>query len=300
MRKRPTRKSSAFERTIDDLTMKRMGKGTIYYGPRATPDLTEQSTEEDQYDFLKPDPVLITGATGRTGQWIALGLINQEFNVRTFSRSYDRTEKIFGPSGSNVDVFEGDLANYEEVRDAVEGSKAIVCASGAPRWLPGGFKAVDVTGVSNLVKAACETGSVSRFVLISTVGSSGARESAKREAEKIVLGSGLPYVILRVKKLEDTPGGVKDIVLTSVSESDASITFSSGISRVDAAQVVCQALVYERTISQLSDADPNSEFDFPNCIITASNGRNSPVPDKRFWKREFNRISDACREKSLP
>ncbi|CAN8072106.1 unnamed protein product [Agarophyton chilense] len=300
LRKRPARKSSAFERTIDNLTMKRMGRGTIYYGPRSTEDLTEESRQVDQYEFLKPEPILVTGATGRTGQWITLGLLNQNFNVRAFGRSYDRTEKLFGPSGSNVDIFEGGLTDYKQVLDAVEGSRAVVCASGAPRWLPRGFQSVDVTGVRNLVTAACDTGSVSRFVLISTVDSMGARAVAKRKAERIVLDSGLPYVILRLKKLEDTPGGLKEILLSSESEPNASATVNLGISRVDVAQIVCQALAYERSISQLSEADPESEFDFPSCIITACNGKTPLVPDKRFWKREFNRISDTYREKSVP
>lgn len=295
IRKRPVRRPSAFERTIDDLTMKRMGKGTIYYGPRSGHMQEQQSEDSEEEYLLKPDPVLVTGGTGRTGQWISLGLLNQEFNVRVFTRSFDRAEKLFGPSGSNVDIFEGDISNYNQVLDAVDGSIAIVCASGAPWWLPGGFAAVDVTGVSNLVKAAQESGGISRFVLLSASEQNSGRGSAKLKAEQIVRESGLPYVILRVTKLSDTQGGIQEIVLNP--EIGAARINARSITRVDLAQVVCQALVYGRSVSQLNEADPDSEFDFPNCTIVASNGPNPFVPDKRFWKREFNRISDAYREK---
>ncbi|PXF42088.1 hypothetical protein BWQ96_08194 [Gracilariopsis chorda] len=295
-RKRPVRKPSAFERTIDDLTMKRMGKGTIYYGPRSGGVQEQQSDVNEEDDILKPNPVLVTGGTGRTGQWISLGLLNQEFNVRVLTRSFDRAEKLFGPSGSNVDIFEGNISNYSQVLDAVDGCTAIVCASGASWWLPGGFAAVDVTGVRNLVKAAQETGGISRFVLISASEPKSGRGSAKVKAEQIVKESGLPYVILRVANLSDTQGGIQEIVLNP--ETGAAGISARSISRVDLAQVVCQALVYGRSVSQLNEADPDTEFDFPSCTILASNGTNPFVPDKRFWKREFNRISDAYREKT--
>ena len=165
-RRRPEKKASAFENTIDDMTMKRMGRGTIYYGERASdskiPD--DQLLPEDE--LLKPNPVLVTGSTGRTGQWITLGLLNQRFNVRSFSRSFDKAETLFGPSGSNVDVFEGDVTNFDQVYDAVDGAVAIVCASSAAWWWPGGFDTVDVKGVRNLVDAALKAQSVQRFVLI--------------------------------------------------------------------------------------------------------------------------------------
>lgn len=275
--------------------MKRLGRGSIYYGSR--PEISEaeytameQKAEEDD-GYLKPDPVLITGATGRTGQWIALGLMNQGFNVRCYTRDFSNAESMFGPSGSNLDVFPGSITSYEDVKDAVEDSIAIVCASGAPWWLPTGYGNVDVKGVQNLVKAAKEAGTVRRFVLISSTKESDARGKAKREAEKAVMESGIPYVIIRSPKLKDTEGGLSKIFLTGEGEKKPERGLGH-ISRVDLAQVTCQALVYGRSVERLNEADPDADFEFPSCIVNTENGADPYVPDKRFWKTEFNRISD--------
>lgn len=276
--------------------MKRLGRGTIYYGERASSaDGDEDEADEDEEYLLKPDPVVVAGGTGRTGQWIALGLMNQGFNVRCFTRAFDRAEKLFGPSGSNLDVFEGDLGSVEDVYQAIDGSIAIVCAAGAPWWLPGGFDAVDVRGVQNLVDAAKRAGTVKRFVLISAAMGDSPRGRSKRRAEEVVRESGLPFVIMRAPELRDTEGGLKKIAL---SVGEKRIRSGANISRIDLAQCVCQTLVYDRSIQQLNEKDPDGEFDFPNCVVTVENEEEPYVPDKRFWKREFNRISDAYREKT--
>lgn len=109
-RKRPKAPASGpnyFERNVDDLVGKRLGRGNIYYGERIgvktdeelASERGEQAEEGDEY--LKEDPVVVIGGTGRTGQWITLGLVNQNFNVRVFTRVFERAERLFGPSGSN-------------------------------------------------------------------------------------------------------------------------------------------------------------------------------------------------------
>lgn len=291
-RRRPARKASAFENTIDDLTMKRMGRGTIYYGERASTREALQDEESEEEFLLKPDPVLVAGATGRTGQWISLGLLNQGFNVRSLSRSFGKAEKLFGPSGSNLDVFEGNLVKFDQVFEAVNGSIAVVCAAGAPWWLPGGFGAVDVRGIRNLIDASVKAGTVRRFVLISAADAQSARGRVKRQAEKFLKSSGLPHVIIRAAQLTNEEGGLKTVLL-NVSGEDP----TGSVSRIDLAQSVCQALVYDRAVSQLNEKDPSGEFDFPDCVISVSNGKDDYVPDKYFWKREFNRISDAHRDR---
>lgn len=287
--RRPARKSSNFEKTIDDLTMKRLGRGSIFYGTR--PDDSE--VEEPAFDDTpKPDPVLVTGGTGRTGQWVALGLLNQEFNVRCFARNVQAAEKIFGPSGSNLDVCKGDIRNYEDVSAAVDGSIAIVCASGSPWWVPGGFANTDVKGVRHLVDAARKAGGIRRFVLVSTITDTDGRGGAKRQAEKIVIDSGLPYTIIRAASLSDDEGGLHNIMISA----DNNKGGTGELSRVDLAQAICQALVYDRTIADLNKSDEDGNFDFPNCIVHLDNGPDIYTPEKRFWKKAFSRISEAYRE----
>lgn len=330
-RKRPVRKPSAFEETIDNMTMKRMGRGTIYYGPRPTYDdptadaaqsAADPDPEGDGDDVdvddgtLKPDAVLVTGATGRTGQWIALGLLNQDFNVRCLSRSFDAVERIFGPSGANVDVFEGDLTRPSDVEPAVDGALAIVVASGAPLWrltLPGA--AVDAVAAQNLAAAAKRNhpASVSRIVLISSAASQGPRAAGKRAAERLVRECGVPYVIVRVGKLTDEEGGIKRVSMRPVpsavrggGEGMAEGQGEEGedalrpISRLDLAQCVCQALVYDRKVRALRQDDPDGDFEFPNCVMTAENLDEEFVADKRFWTTQFSKISSAFQDAGEP
>lgn len=291
-RRMTNKRPSVFEATIDNMTMKRMGRGTIYYGERIEVD---NNTEESDLEVLKPDAVLVTGATGRTGQWITLGLTNQDINVRCFTRKFSRAEDLFGPSGTNVDVFEGNIKQLSNVCPAVEGAVAIVCASGGSRWIPGALESVDVNGVANLVSAAREAGTVRRFVLISANDDNASpRARAKRKAERIVIDSGLPYMIIRVAALSDNEGGVKRIVIHPVNGESNSSTSSSPISRVDLAQCVCQGLVHERKLSSMISDDDSSEIlPFPNCIFSVENTDEPLVPDKRFWTNSFNRIEDA-------
>lgn len=295
-RRPKSKRPSAFEETIENLTMKRMGRGTIYYGER--PDYSAEDGGEDEGDdmeTLKPDAVLVTGATGRTGQWITLGLLNQEFNVRSMTRKFGRAERLFGPSGSNIDVFECDITRLDQVTDAVDQAVCIVCASGASRWIPGGFSSVDVSGVSNLVQCALKQPSMSLFVLISSVDSSGGRGKAKREAETLVMESGLPYVIFRVSELVDGAGGSNQIVMNPIfPDADVPSAIPS-ICRVDLAQCVCQAIVHHRKIARMNEASEDAEFEFPNCVISAHNSTDSLRMDKRFWTSSFNRIGDAFR-----
>jgi hypothetical protein len=104
----PSKGPSQFERSIDDLLGKRMGRGNIYYGERTglmtDAELAAEAGDDGQGDFdeyLKVDPILVVGGTGRTGQWVSLGLVNQNFNVRVLTRVFERAETLFGPSGAN-------------------------------------------------------------------------------------------------------------------------------------------------------------------------------------------------------
>jgi hypothetical protein len=86
---------------------KKYGRGYIYYGE---PERLKTDTVADEGpvldEMLKENAILVVGGTGRTGQWITLGLLNQGFNVRVLTRRFDSAEALFGPSGSNVSLLE--------------------------------------------------------------------------------------------------------------------------------------------------------------------------------------------------
>lgn len=254
-----------------------------YYGERTGNKTDEEYKAEkgivevSEDEFLKEDAVLVVGGTGRTGQWVTLGLLNQGFNVRVLTRSFGRAEKLFGPSGSNVDVFQGDVLKPETLRDAVDGAIGVVFAAGGEWWRGGG---VEGEGAKAVIEEAGRSGSVARIVLLSARERRGKREVA----EEALRASGIPFVILRMAQLGDGPGGMKTVVLKQDGDGK---TGGKGLTRVDAAQVVCQTLVHDKFVASMWEADPEGGFEFGNCVVEASNGDEAAVADKRFWKRAF-------------
>lgn len=271
---------------MDDMTLKKYGRGNIYFGERELAGASDAAVaEETEMETLHPNAVLVAGGTGRTGQWITLGLLNQGFNVRVLTREFENAEAIFGESGANVNVFEGDLADPAALAEATEDAAAVVFAASAPWWQPGAG-AVAGRGAVNLAEAARKAGSVQRFVLVSSGGAGGA------EAERALRESGIEHVIVRTGKLQDREGGLKEVELALAGEEPA--TVRGPITRVDLAQVVCQALVYDRFISEMRKTDPDGGFAFPSCTMTAANGSAPFVPDPTFWRRSFSKVVAAA------
>lgn len=296
----PRRRLSAFEATLDNLTMKRMGRGTQYYGERVEADVDDaesiatedaDGSETESLGDLRPDAVVVTGGTGRTGQWVCLGLANNGFTVRVVTRSIPRAEAIFGPAGSNVDIFNADITQTRTLARAFAAASALVICSAAPRWLPFSHEAVDVRGVENAVRMAVKAGSVRRVILISDAGVSSVHARAKRRSEQIVKDCGIPYVIVRAAALRDAEGGRRQIDVRPV-VSDSTALKIKPVTRIDLAQCICQALVHHRRIETILQEDPTSGASFPNCVVTIANSDGAYVPNRRFWTSVFSRVSE--------
>lgn len=144
--------------------------------------------------------VFIAGATGYTGR-VLVPLIAQSTewkplaHVRPGSRHVD-----FLPP--DIERCEVDLANTAALISAMAGCEAVVSLIGTTRaqFGPGvSYETVDVGSTQQLVTAAKQA-SVKRFVLLSSVGAAEtgvAYLRAKAAAEKIVMTSGLDWIILR-------------------------------------------------------------------------------------------------------
>lgn len=103
------------------------------------------------------------GATGGTGQWVVSDLLSKGFGVRAFVRNLKKAEDLFGWDGSNLDVFEGDVKNYESLEEACKGAIAVIYCAGSREILGGNsFLQVDGIGVENAVKAAEASGGKGR------------------------------------------------------------------------------------------------------------------------------------------
>jgi dihydroflavonol-4-reductase len=142
--------------------------------------------------------VLITGATGFTGEALALKLAAAGYRVRALVRDRKRAASL---EHAGVTVIEGDIRDPASVRASVAGIDtvyhlaAVFRTAGRPQ---SEYRAVHVDGTRHLVEAGAAAG-VSRFVHCSTVGVHGSVDGAAPATEDAPFKPGDIY---QVTKLE--------------------------------------------------------------------------------------------------
>jgi uncharacterized protein YbjT (DUF2867 family) len=144
-------------------------------------------------------PILLTGGTGTLGRHVLPLLQGAGHDVRVLSR---RSQ----PPADGVEHVRGDLTTGAGVDDAVRGVATVLHCAGDGRH--------DEQTTRTLVTAATSAG-VSHLVLISVVGvdrmpvvgvtgrAMFGYFAAKRAAEGLVAGSGLPWTTLRASQFHD-------------------------------------------------------------------------------------------------
>jgi uncharacterized protein YbjT (DUF2867 family) len=144
-------------------------------------------------------PILVTGVTGTLGRQVVPRLRNTGRGVRVLSR-HGRTDE------EGIRYLTGDLATGEGVELAVRGVETIIHCAGTAKG--------DDVKVRHLVEAASRAG-VRHLVFISVVGAdripvqSGIDRAmfgyfaAKRAAEQVIAGSGLPWTTLCATQFHD-------------------------------------------------------------------------------------------------
>lgn len=143
-------------------------------------------------------PILVTGGTGTLGRLVAPLLRDAGHPVRVLSRSEH--------DPADTASITGDLATGQGIEAAVDGVETIVHCAGSAKG--------DEDKARTLVEAASRAG-VRHLVYISVVGAdrvpvvSGIDRTmfgyfeAKRAAERIIEGSGLPWTTLRASQFHD-------------------------------------------------------------------------------------------------
>ena len=145
-------------------------------------------------------PILVTGGTGTLGRLVVRRLRDAGCDVRVLTRRGHEAE-------DGIRFLTGDLATGEGIEPAVDGVTAIVHCAGSNKG--------DADLTRNLVRAASSQPGPPHLVYISVVGADriptvsrvdramfGYFES-KREAERVVADSGLPWTTLRATQFHD-------------------------------------------------------------------------------------------------
>ena len=139
----------------------------------------------------RKSPILVSGGTGTLGRLVVARLLDAGCEVRVLTRTSR-------PSEHGIQFVTGDLVRGDHVEPAVDGVAAIVhCASSTKG---------DVEATRNLVRAAASRPRQPHLVFISIVGVdtlSWGYMRSKLEAERVVIGSGLPWTILRATQFYD-------------------------------------------------------------------------------------------------
>ncbi|MGC1275419.1 MAG: NAD-dependent epimerase/dehydratase family protein [Planctomycetaceae bacterium] len=170
-------------------------------------------------ELTSDDLVLVTGATGLVGSHVAERMRHLGISTRALARATADTSLL---QSWGVEIVAGDLTDAASLRAATNRATVVVhCAAKVGDWGPiDDYRRVNVDGLHKLLDAVQSTGSLKRFVHISSLGVYEARDHygtdettpaslsgidgytrTKAESEKLVCDrireSNLPAVVLR-------------------------------------------------------------------------------------------------------
>ncbi len=186
-------------------------------------------------------PVLVVGATGRTGRLIVDHLLERHTPVRALARDSAKGNEVLP---SEVPQFVADVRRVETLREPIAGAGVVIIATCGGADRANSAELVDYHGTRNLIEQAVGA-DVELVVFISTIYASRPEHYEdveptslgwKAKAEEIVRASGIPYCIIRSGWLTDRGGGEPLAVL----QGD---TAEGQISRADLAGL-CTQLLY--------------------------------------------------------
>jgi uncharacterized protein YbjT (DUF2867 family) len=190
---------------------------------------------------MSEGPVLVVGATGRTGSLIVGRLVERGVSVRALVRDAAKGRKVLPPE---VPQFVGDVRHSETLTEPIAGAGAVIIATCSSAEHDNDAETIDYHGTSNLIRQAAAA-DVGLVVFVSTIYASRPEHYQdveptslgwKAKAEEVIRSAGVPYCIIRSGWLTDGDGDEPLVV----SQGD---TAEGRISRSDLADV-CTQLLY--------------------------------------------------------
>jgi len=187
---------------------------------------------------MSAGPVLVVGATGRTGRLIVGRLLERP--VRALVRDVAKGREVLPP---DVAQFVGDVRRGETLTEPMAGVHSVIIATCGGAEHDNSAEIVDYFGTRNVIQQAAGV-DVDLVVFVSTIYASRQEHYQdveptslgwKARAEEVIRTSRVPYCIIRSGWLTDGGGGEP----LAVSQGD---TAEGRISRVDLADVCTQLL----------------------------------------------------------
>jgi len=184
-------------------------------------------------------PVLVVGATGRTGRLIVAQLLERGISVHALARDEAKGRTL--PSA--VKLFIGDVRSSHTLIAPMAGVGAVIIANSGGVQRDNSAELVDYFGTGNVIGQALAA-HVDLILFVSNLGATGPAHYMdvepssvgwKARAEEIVRRSGIPYCIVRAGWLADGPGGER----ISVSQGD---TAEGRLARADLADICARLL----------------------------------------------------------
>ncbi len=200
--------------------------------------------------------VLLTGATGFVGGYVARHLVERGHEVRALAR---RPASADGLRELGVTRVRGDVSEDEPLDDAVDGCDVVIHLVGIIRERPPAatFERVHTRGTMRLAEAAGNAG-VRKFVHMSALGvrpDGTAYQRTKFEAEEVVRRSRIPHVIFRPSIIVGLGGEFVNLLLRIMRYSPVTPVIGDGRYRLQPVDVedVAAAFVQAAERDDLKD-----------------------------------------------
>jgi uncharacterized protein YbjT (DUF2867 family) len=142
--------------------------------------------------------ILVIGASGFVGGYLARALLGEGFAVRCLAR---RPESIAALAGAGCEAVAGDVSDPASLERALEGVAAVYVSihTLSPQKGAGGFMDIEKQGIRNLI-AACKAQGVRRLIQVTSLGverdapSLWTRERWQEEQELIASGLDVTFL----------------------------------------------------------------------------------------------------------
>uniref|UniRef100_A0A7C9E4Y5 NAD(P)-binding domain-containing protein n=3 Tax=Opuntia streptacantha TaxID=393608 RepID=A0A7C9E4Y5_OPUST len=198
-----------------------------YGAPDLLPKDGSVAAEHDDADVEEArDAVLVTDGDSDIGQMVILSLIVKRTRVKALVKDKRAALEAFG---TYVESLVGDANSKIFLRKALRGVRAIICPNEGFLSKVGSLKGVEhVVLLSQLSVYKGADG-------IQALMTSNARKLAEQD-ESTLMTSGIPYTIIRVGSLQNTPGGTQGFCF------EEGCAARGNLSKEDAAFICVEAL----------------------------------------------------------